>query len=252
MKAPTKIAIIVLIVAGVLALTLALRSVAHRMQENQSLILHPMPPCPPADINESAIASAHPVYPGGIKDVAALRALIQRDPQIAQHYKDAGFDVNCATDEILAMNTWSTTSFRSGDHFEFTRTPVLLLAGEHVVVDNCHGVIIRGKCANVIMFPEKYPEDSTSGQPIGSLIPPTDIPVPPDVAFPLPPIDVPPPGIPPAPPITPPYYPVPGVCCILYPPLPYPPTSTSEASSVWMLLGGLAAMFLGVQYFRGK
>jgi hypothetical protein len=231
-----RIVLTIFLIMGILALAWILRDVARRLHEDKPIVIPVDHPPAPLNLteNETARANANPVVPGGIKNVAALRAVIQRDDLIAAHYKSAGFNINCAMDEILAANAWANVSYRWGNTFLYTKGLVLLLAGEHLIVDNCDGVIIRGKCANVVLLAAKYPE-AFPDVPIGELIPPVDIPpsdfVPPITPSALPATPTPP--IPPGglPPID--WYPPFPCCAVPFPPGGPPPVSTDEGGSTF-------------------
>lgn len=251
-----KIVLTIFLVVGILALAWILRDVAMRLHEGKPIQVLAEPTPVPLNLteNETARALAHPVHKGGVKNVADLRRLIQQNPDIAQHYKDAGFDINCSTDEILVFPMWANVSYRTGNGFEYTRHPILLLAGERIIADQCHSVFIRALCANIILLAAKYPQGSTD-QPIGTLIPSTDLPpsdfVPPAVSpvIPTPPVPPVPPGLPPT---GPEWYPVP--CCVV-PFAPYaaaPPVSTGEGGSTLEFLGAAVLALAAVCVFRRK
>lgn len=236
------VAITVLIVLIIVTLAFLLRSIAKP----------PMPQLPepktppvsqvsqPSDIaTETVRANAHPIHKGGVHSVTELLRLINSDPAIAAHYRAQGFRVECATTMILAVNTFARVSYRTDTGFAWTRTPVLLLAGESLLVD-CEGHIIRMQCANAVMLVEKSAQMDT-GELFGDLIPPVDIPPAPETPPIVPPI-VPPLAPIPGPPVLPPtgtdWYP-PVVCCGVPFGLPTkPPVSTDE--------GGSTALFAGV------
>ena len=249
-----KVILTVLIVVGVLVLALALRKAAQILDTNQTIQVRTVPPAAPDAVSSEAFqAWSHPIHAGGVKNVAALRALLERNPEIAEHFKAAGFDIDCAQDEILAANVWGIVSYRTASGFAYTHNPVLLLAGEHVIVDGCHGIIIRGRCANVVILIPHGPElsaDSTRGGVLGA--PPDS--VIPDIPTPLPPIDVPPalPGTPPGSGTGVPFYPVPLACCFdgSAPPA-RPPVAAPEPPLWMMLLVGWGAVFIAFRILRG-
>lgn len=257
-----RILVTVLIVAGILALTWILRDVVHRLRAEEPCHVPVQPPPAPLNLveNETVKANANPIHKGGIKDVAALRLLIQQDPPIAQHYKDAGFDINCASDAILATNMWATVSYRIGATFSYTHAPVLLLGGEKIIVDNCHaGVMIRSKCANIILTSEKHPVSPTD-TPLGSLIPSADL-SPADFVLPavLPTSPTPPippiPPLPPIPPVLPPtgtqWYPVP--CCLVpFAPPNTPPIRTPQPNTGFLLISGWTCILVLYRVIRGR
>lgn len=250
-----KVAVTILTVLGVLLLAWFLREAVRIVNTDQTISVRTVPPSPPdSESSEAFRAYRNPIHAGGVKDVASLRRLLQQDPAIAGHFRDAGFDVNCAADEILAANIWARVSYRTGSGFGYTVGPVLVLAGEHVIVDNCHGVIVRGRCANIILQPEKRPELSTEGPQAGILATPEGSPADPA------PSDAPfPPDVPPAPPGTPstppqppgtPFYP-PTCCFVGFAPPPGSPTAVPEPST-WSLLIAGSAVLLGFWILRGS
>lgn len=252
-----KVAVTILMVAGILALAWIVRDLARRLHEGKSIYIPTEPPPAPLNLteNETARALAHPIKAGGVHSVTELLRLINSDPRVAAHYRALGFRPECASRMILATNTFARVSYRTDTDFAWTKTPVLLLAGENLLVD-CEGHIIRMACANAVMLAEKSAQMDTA-ELLGDLIPPPD-----DLPFPLPPTNVVPlqtpaptsPGpqpTPPGPPTGPPFYPVP--CCLIAfaPPPSGPPTATPEPPMWAMLVVGWGSVLVAFRIFRG-
>jgi hypothetical protein len=234
-----RVAVTVLIVLIILALAYLLRSVL-----NPPMPQVPEPKTPPvsqaSDIaTETVKANAHPIHKGGVHSVTEVLRLMNSDPAVAAHYRGFGFRPECANTMILAVNTFARVSYRTDSGFAWTRTPVLLLAGENLIVD-CAGHIIRAACANAVMLAEKSAQTDT-GELFGDLTPPAEILPTPDTPQPIAPI---PSG--PVPPVLPPTGtgPYPAPCCfVAFAPPVGPPVSTDEGGST-LFFAGTAILLL--------
>jgi hypothetical protein len=237
--------IVLLFLIVVILLSLALRNVFQRVQAPQ-----PPPPKPPVsqslnvsgDEQDFAVLR-HPLVPGGIKSVAELRMKIDRDPKLAEFYRQAGFEWLCATETVLDHNLWSRVSSRTDAGFAYSSRPMLILAGEKVLED-CNGMMIRVACANTLMPAEKTPEAPTdqfseliqplelAGSEFGA--PVSTVPWPPAVYVP---------GIPEVPVLSGGPYPIP--CCVGIVPIGGSShVSTSEPSTWYFLATGLAVILV--------
>jgi hypothetical protein len=84
------------------------------------------------------------VIPGGVDSVDALKAAIERDPVVAQHYQN--FDLSKARLERLETPRVAHVSYRIGNDVFWTRKQLVLPAGERVITDGSH--IARTRCGN--------------------------------------------------------------------------------------------------------
>jgi hypothetical protein len=246
-----KIAVTISIVLIILALALAFLL--------RSLFRPPMPQLPEpktspvsqaSDIaTETVRANAHPIHKGGVHSVTELLRLINSDPGAAAHYRALGFRPECASTMILATNTWARVSYRTDSGFAWTQRPILLLAGEDMLVD-CEGHIIRMACANAVMLAEKTAQMDT-GELWGDLIPPVDFTPAPNTPQPVPPVPSGP--VSPLPPVLPPIdrYPVP--CCLVPfgAPVGSPPVATPEPHTALLLISGWTCVLVIYRIIRG-
>jgi hypothetical protein len=246
-----KVVVTILIVAGILALAWIVRDVARRLHEGKPIYIPTEPPPAPLNLteNETARALAHPIKAGGVHSVAELLRLINSDPGVAAHYRALGFRPECANTMILATNTFARVSYRTDTGFAWTKTPVLLLAGENLLVD-CEGHIIRMACANAVLLAEKTAQTDT-GELFSDLIPPVDLSPTSDSPQPVP--SVPSGPVPPLPPVLPliDWYPAP--CCLVPSALPVGslPITTPEPPMWAMLVVGWGSVLVAFRIFRG-
>jgi hypothetical protein len=105
----------------------------------------------PADAPTAVLARAtersvypYSVIPGGVDSVAELKAAIDRDPVVAEHYRE--FDVSKARVERLEAPKLAHVSYRIGNDVYWTRKQLVLPAGERVITDGKH--IARTRCGN--------------------------------------------------------------------------------------------------------
>jgi hypothetical protein len=241
------VAVTILVVVIILTLAYLLRS-----------LLSPHPPQLPEPKNspvsqapnvadETIKANAHPVHKGGVHSLTELFRLINSDPAVAAHYRAQGFRPECASTMILAANTWARVSYRENSGFAWTRTPVLLLAGEGLIVD-CEGHIIRMGCANLVMLADISPQPDT-GEFSGDLVAPGEL-VPADIGSPVAPVPIDTPPI--TPPVIPivgpspdtPFVPVPIICCFGGGSSPVPPVAVvTPENPTWIMM---AVSMLGI------
>jgi hypothetical protein len=159
-----------------------------------------LPPAPPALAPESVAFTQRPVFPysvinGGAVSVEELKAAIDKDPVVAEHY--AGFDVGRARVERLEVPQLAYVSYRIGSDVFWTRRPVLVPAGETVLTDGQR--VARTRCGNQLAsqpgaVADLEPPPSVLDTPVLTLLPRTygsfRIPVPPvlDIGVFAPPI----------------------------------------------------------------
>jgi hypothetical protein len=94
---------------------------------------------------------ARPVYngsvvPGGVYSLDELRAAIERDPLVAEHYRFANLDAMQMV--TLPAGRASYVSYRAGSRIHWTRRRVWLAAGETVLTDGT--TMIRARCGNCV------------------------------------------------------------------------------------------------------
>lgn len=130
----------------------------------------------PADGPATVLANAtdRPVYPysvipGGVDSVAELKSAIDRDPVVAEHYRD--FDVSKARVERLETPKIAHVSYRIGNDVYWTRKQLVLPAGERVITDGKH--IARTRCGNQVA---DTPAVTSPAEPAANVL---DTPVPP-------------------------------------------------------------------------
>jgi hypothetical protein len=92
---------------------------------------------------------ARPVYngsvvPGGVYSLDELRAAIERDPLVAEHYRLANLDAMQVV--TLPAGRAAYVSYRAGDRIHWTRRRVWLRAGETVLTDGT--TTVRARCGN--------------------------------------------------------------------------------------------------------
>jgi len=86
------------------------------------------------------------VVAGGVYSLDELRAVIDRDPVAAAHYRGADLDrMNVAT---LTVGKAAYVSYRRGDTVRWTRERVWLKPGETVLTDGT--TMIRARCGNCV------------------------------------------------------------------------------------------------------
>ena len=86
------------------------------------------------------------VVPGGVYSLDELRAVIERDPVVAAHYRHARLDEMQAV--TLTSGRAAYVSYRIGDRVYWTRNRVWLKAGETVLTDGT--TTIRARCGNCV------------------------------------------------------------------------------------------------------
>ncbi len=159
---------------------------------------------PPAALKkiEGRAIYRYSLIPGGIRSIDDLRAALEADGVLAEHY--AGFDLAHASMATLDHDIWAYVSYRTVDGIFWTTKLVLLKSGEQVVSDGEH--LARARCGNRISWllerrtPPKAPDPEDMDYPVNFLEPLTNSGTPPLVL--LPGISV----IPPAPKTAPPTY----------------------------------------------
>jgi hypothetical protein len=232
---------------------------------------------PAADANfvfqPVASEQAHRIYypysviPGGAKNSAELRNAVAHDAVVAKHYSD--FDLEKARITRLSQARAVFVSYRVGDRIFWTKSRLILPAGEAILTDGAH--MARTRCGNrlsevpgePVLKADPSPEAmeapagagplaALGGPPETPLVPPptTGIVVPetpPGSIFipPIPPIfplggSPFPPGVPSTP--TPPGGSPPPV--VPPPPPPPPPVAAPEPSSLLLLAASFACIWL--------
>jgi hypothetical protein len=86
------------------------------------------------------------VVAGGVYSLDELRAVIDRDPVVAEHYRDIDLDRMEAVTLIAGRAAY--VSYRVGDTVRWTRERVWLQPGETVFTDGA--TMIRARCGNCV------------------------------------------------------------------------------------------------------
>jgi len=86
------------------------------------------------------------VVAGGVYSLDELRAVIDRDPVVAAHYRGANLDRM----EVVTLTAGKSAyvSYRRGDTVHWTRSRVWLKPGETVLTDGT--TVIRARCGNCV------------------------------------------------------------------------------------------------------
>jgi hypothetical protein len=119
------------------------------------------------------------LVPGGVRSAAELRAVFERDPVLASHYRD--FDFRHARLMRLAADETVYVSYRIAGKIYWTTRQVRLHAGEMVITD---GVItVRTRCGNQVSIaprtevsPQQEPNVAVLERPMKFFDPPGVIP----------------------------------------------------------------------------
>jgi hypothetical protein len=110
--------------------------------------------------------------PGGVYSLEELRAVIDRDPVVAAHYRAMNVDeMHLVT---LTEGKAAYVSYRIGKRVFWTRNRVYLKAGETVLTDG--HTTIRARCGNCVSEEKKQPEsgvDPAHGELDDFVVPPT-------------------------------------------------------------------------------
>jgi len=83
------------------------------------------------------------LIPGGVRSDDDLEAARVSDPLLAAHYDDVGF----LRPAFLAKDQLFYASYRQGSSIVWTRSRILVRAGETILADRS-GNLIRGRCGN--------------------------------------------------------------------------------------------------------
>ena len=86
------------------------------------------------------------VVAGGVYSLDELRAVIDRDPVVADHYR--GVDLDRMEVATLTAGKAAYVSYRRGDRVHWTRSRVWLKPGETVLTDGT--TVIRARCGNCV------------------------------------------------------------------------------------------------------
>jgi hypothetical protein len=86
------------------------------------------------------------VVPGGVYSLDELRHAIDRDPVVADHYRDANLDEMRVV--TLTAGRAAYVSYRRGGQVHWTRERVWLNVGETVLTDGT--TVIRARCGNCV------------------------------------------------------------------------------------------------------
>ncbi len=84
------------------------------------------------------------VIPGGVYNPEELRAAMERDPALREHY--AGFDANKARLVRLTEDRYSFVSYRQNGRFYWTKKKLRIAAGEVLLTDGVH--YSKTRCGN--------------------------------------------------------------------------------------------------------
>jgi hypothetical protein len=178
----------------------------------------------------------HSLVAGGIHSIDELMAVIEKDPRLAEHYKN--FDLSKAHIITLDHNVVAYVSYRLAEGIYWQAKPSVIAKGEQVITDGMN--FIRVRCGNLISYAPGFPTNPGEPKDIDIVValrpvgPPDDVPIPPTIPnLPLPA----PPLLGPVPPPPPPggwLPPIVSPCCIGSggpPPIP-PHISADEFSTV--------------------
>lgn len=112
------------------------------------------------------------VVPGGVYSLEELRAVIERDPVVAAHYRAMNVDeMHLVT---LTEGRAAYVSYRIGSRVFWTRNRVYLKAGETVLTDG--HTTIRARCGNCVSEEKQQAEsgvDPAHGELDEFVVPPT-------------------------------------------------------------------------------
>jgi hypothetical protein len=97
----------------------------------------------------------HSLVPGGIHSVDELMAVIERDPQLAEHYKN--FDLPKAHIVTLDHDVVAYVSYRLGRGIYWEAHPTIIAKGEEVISDGLN--FIRTRCGNEISYAPGFPRN---------------------------------------------------------------------------------------------
>jgi hypothetical protein len=95
----------------------------------------------------------HSVIPGGVRDQRELAGAIERDPVVAQHYRD--LDPATMQRETLRADQFAFVSYRMGDRIYWTKQKVRISAGETILTNG--DTAIRTRCGNCISLEPMLP-----------------------------------------------------------------------------------------------
>ena len=95
----------------------------------------------------------HSVIPGGAYTPEELKAALDRDHVVAEHY--SGIDVGTLRAEILSEDRIVHMSYRIGDRIFWTRNAVRLKKGETILTDGVSS--IRARCGNCVALAPMTP-----------------------------------------------------------------------------------------------
>jgi hypothetical protein len=95
----------------------------------------------------------HSLVPGGIHSVDELMAVIERDPQLAEHYKN--FDLSKAHIITLDHDVVAYVSYRLDRGIYWEAHPTIIAKGEEVITDGLN--FIRTRCGNEISYAPGFP-----------------------------------------------------------------------------------------------
>ncbi|MCA1560458.1 MAG: PEP-CTERM sorting domain-containing protein [Acidobacteria bacterium] len=137
-----------------------------------------LPPAPAVAADRGTyaerLAFPYSVIDGGATSVEELRAAIDNDPVVAEHY--AGFDLARTRVERLDAPKLAHVSYRVGADVFWTRRPVIVPAGETVLTDGQR--MARTRCANQLAsqpgaVADLEPPASVLDTPVLTLLPRT-------------------------------------------------------------------------------
>ena len=116
----------------------------------------------------------HSLVPGGILSIDELMAAIERDPQLAEHYKN--FDLSRAHIVTLDHDVVAYVSYRLDRGIYWQAKPTIIAQGEQVITDGT--TFIRARCGNRISYVPSFPtslgepEDTDTAVPVEFVAPP--------------------------------------------------------------------------------
>jgi len=113
----------------------------------------PTPAPAPTTIRSVRRIYGHALVAGGIRSADELMALITRDPQLAEHYKN--FDLSKAHMITLDHDVVAYVSYRLAGGIYWAARPSIIAKGEQVITDGTN--FIRARCGNLISYAAGLP-----------------------------------------------------------------------------------------------
>ena len=159
-------AVLSIVVVGAIAMAFAVdwRLLPRALPGAESSTAMSAPAPAPAASAETAEPPVRPIYrhsvvPGGVRSPQEIELAMQRDPVVAEHYKN--IVPAEMRSERLQKPVLAHVSYRLGDKVYWTKKPVQLPANEPIMTDGTKS--IRERCGNLISMDPLAP--STDEEP---------------------------------------------------------------------------------------